>query len=245
MKRILAFGATSKIAEHVLRLFAQDKAQLFLVARNEERLSAIADDLRAQGASKVETLAADFCDFSRHGAIVQAGWDSLREPDLVFIAHGWLGEQKAAESSYAAAEEILRVNFLSNVSLLTDIANRMERQRSGKIMVISSVAGDRGRKKIYVYGSAKAGLTHFLQGLGHRLAGAGVSVITIKPGIVDTPMTQGVKKGLLMAKPERVARRIYRAASGRTREVYVPFFWRFIMAIIRRIPGPVFRHMEF
>lgn len=197
------------------------------------------------GASKVETLAAELRDFAGHGAIVQAGWDSLGHTDLVFIAHGWLGEQKAAESSYAAAEEILRVNFLSHVSILTDIGNRMERQKSGKIMVISSVAGDRGRKKIYVYGSAKAGLTHFLQGLGHRLAISGVSVITIKPGIVDTPMTQGMKKGLLMAKPERVARRIYRAASGGTRELYVPFFWRFIMLIIRCIPEPLFRHMEF
>ena len=120
----------------------------------------------------------------------------------------------------------------------------MERQKSGTIVVISSVAGDRGRKKIYVYGSAKAGLSHFLQGLGHRLASAGIHVITIKPGIVDTPMTRNVKKGFLTAKPERVAKRIYRVSSGRTREVYVPSFWRLIMGLIRRIPEPLFRHVN-
>ena len=135
------------------------------------------------------------------------------------------------------------MNLLSALSLLTHIANRFEREGRGTIVVISSVAGDRGRQSNYVYGTAKGALTIFLQGLRHRLHKAGVRVVTIKPGFVDTPMTAGFRKGLLWASPDAVARGIVRALDGRGGEIYLPWFWRYIMWIIKAIPGPIFNRL--
>jgi short-subunit dehydrogenase len=169
---------------------------------------------------------------------------SLEGLDTILIAHGILDDQKAGEQDYTKAEQALRTNFLSVVSLLTPIANRLEKQRYGCIAVISSVAGDRGRQSNYIYATAKGALTIFLQGLRNRLHSANICVLTIKPGFVDTPMTANFKKGALWAKPEAIARGIYRAIENRKNTVYLPGFWWLIMMIIRHIPEPIFKRMK-
>jgi hypothetical protein len=162
----------------------------------------------------------------------------------VLIAYGTLGNQKESEASAQVTVQELTNNAVSVAALLTLIAQRFERQRSGTIAVISSVAGDRGRQSNYVYGSAKALVTAFTSGLRQRLQKAGVAVITIKPGFVDTPMTAAFRKGALWASPQTVARGIVRAIDRSASVVYLPGFWRIIMFIIRSIPESIFRRLS-
>jgi short-subunit dehydrogenase len=244
MKKVLVLGATSAIAQSTVRLLAARGASLYLVGRNPERLEAVAKDARTRGAARVETEAVDLDDLAQHEALVERAATALGGLDGALLAHGILGNQEAAQRSYAEAEKVLRTNFLSAVSLLTPLANLFEAQKAGTLVVISSVAGDRGRQSNYVYGASKGALSVFLQGLRNRLAHAGVAVVTVKPGFVDTPMTADVKKNALFATPEKVARGIVRAADARKDEVYLPGFWGPIMFAIRGIPERVFKRMK-
>jgi decaprenylphospho-beta-D-erythro-pentofuranosid-2-ulose 2-reductase len=192
----------------------------------------------------VEQQALDLNDFSAHEALVERAAQALGGLDGALIAHGVLGDQKVCEHSWAETEKVLRTNFLSAASLLTALANRFEAQKAGTLVVISSVAGDRGRQSNYVYGASKGALSVFLQGLRNRLARSGVAVVTVKPGFVDTPMTADMKKNALFATPDKVARGIVRAADARKDEVYLPGFWGPIMFAIRGIPERVFKRMK-
>src|SRR5215467_13056020 len=196
----------------------------------------MAEDLRVRGAAQVETIALDANEMPRHESALAQAERALGGLDTVLIAHGTLPDQQACQSSVEATIEAFTTNTLSAISLLTLIANRFEQQRTGTIAVISSVAGDRGRQSNYVYGTAKSALSTFTQGLRNRLSRSGVSVVTIKPGFVDTPMTAAFKKGALWATPQAVARSIHRAMTKGQDIVYTPWFWRWIMAIIRAVP---------
>ena len=244
MRRILVVGATSAIAQETAKRFASTGDSLFLVARNGEKLEAVAQDLRVRGAAKVACAVMDINDLERHDPLIQEATEALGGLGGVLIAHGTLPDQKACEASYAVAEQELKTNFLSVVSLLTPLANQFEAQRGGFIAVISSVAGDRGRQSNYLYGAAKGATSLFLQGLRNRLHSAGVSVITIKPGFVDTPMTQGIEKNALFAQPEQVAAGIVKAVDQGREIVYLPSFWRAIMLLIRAVPEPLFKRLK-
>ena len=168
----------------------------------------------------------------------------MGELDTVLIAHGLLGDQRASERDFKLAEQAYKTNFLSVVSMLTPISAYFEVQRRGTIAVISSVAGERGRQSNFIYGSAKAGLSVYLAGLRNRLYPSGVTVLTIKPGFVDTPMTAHLRKTALFASPEKVAREISRAIERRRSVLYSPAIWFWIMAVIRLIPEPVFKRLK-
>ena len=241
MKKILIVGATSAIAEATARLWAQSGDQLFLVARNAEKLEAIAADLRVRGCQKVETYVMDANDFDVQPAMLDAAEQTLNGLDTVLIAHGTLSDQTACQQSVELTLQEIRTNALSTIALLTHIANRFEQQKKGTIAVISSVAGDRGRQSNYVYGSAKAMVTAFTSGLRQRLYKSGIAVVTIKPGFVDTPMTADFKKGFLWASPEKVGDIIVRACNKNSNIVYAPWFWFGIMAIIKLLPERVFK----
>ncbi|MFY1828858.1 SDR family oxidoreductase [Myxococcus fulvus] len=244
MKKVLVLGATSAIAQATVRLLAARGASLYLVGRNVENLDAVAKDAATRGAAKVESKALDLNDFSAHEALVDGAFQALGGLDGVVLAHGVLGDQTEAQRSWAATETVLRTNFLSAVSLLTALANRFEAQKAGTLVVISSVAGDRGRQSNYVYGASKGALNVFLQGLRNRLAKSNVAVVTVKPGFVDTPMTAHIPKNKLFASPEKVARGLLSAADGRKNEVYVPGIWALIMLIIKSIPESVFKKLK-
>jgi len=164
--------------------------------------------------------------------------------DAVLIAHGTLSDQQACEESVELMMRELTTNATSVVALATRIGARFAKQRSGTLVVLSSVAGDRGRASNYVYGSAKALVTTFMSGLRQRLYRYGVNVITIKPGFVDTPMTTAFNKGVLWAKPRAVAAGIVRAMQRGRGVVYLPFFWRPVMLVIRMVPENVFRRLS-
>ena len=242
MRHILIVGATSAIAEATARIFAHDGDRLYLVARNRDRLDAMASDLKARGATQVETKDLDANDTDKHGELITQAEAALGGLDTILIAHGTLSDQKACEASFDETLKELQTNCLSVISLLTHVANRFEEQKHGTIVVISSVAGDRGRQSNYVYGTAKAAVTTFMQGLRNRLYRSGVTVITIKPGFVDTPMTASFRKSKLWASPEKIGDGIYRAMQRKNDVVYLPWFWRWIMWVIRMIPESVFKH---
>lgn len=243
-KTVLALGATSAIGEATLRLLAERGARFYLVARNQEKLNAVAADLQTRGATGVATHVMDLDDTAAHAAMLAAAAQSLGTIDLALLAHGVLGTQEDTEASYAAAEAVLRTNFLSPVSLITWLANYFESTRQGTLAVISSVAGDRGRRSNYVYGASKGALNVFLEGVRARLDRVGVQVLTIKPGFVATPMTAHLPQGPLFARPSQVAQGIVKAIEKRRDVVYLPGFWRVIMLIIRLIPGRIFKKVN-
>lgn len=245
MKHVLIFGATSAMAEQAARCWAADRATLFLVARSASKLEAIQADLQVRGAERVGTLVADLNAQDLHASHFETAASFFtREPDIVLVAHGILGDQEAEQIEMNLAMQNLSTNFLSAASLATHAARVMEQAGRGTITVISSVAGDRGRQSNYVYGSAKAGLNAFLSGLRNRLYPKGIKVVTIKPGFVDTPMTAHLPKGPLFASAEKAGRLIYRHSERGTAIAYVPWFWRFIMLIIRHIPETVFKRLS-
>ena len=237
-------GAQSAIAVAAARIWAGRGDRLLLLGRDPQRLAAAAADLRLRGAESVATLPFEATDHDRHGDLGAEAFTQLGAVDTVLIAHGALPDQAACERDMALAGRFLDINSLSTLSLLGHFANRLEAQGQGCLAVITSVAGERGRQSNYVYGAAKAMVSTFLQGLRNRLFCSGVRVIDIRPGFVDTPMTAEFDKGLLWASPETVARKITRAVDGSADRVYAPFFWRYLMWVIRLIPEPLFKRLR-
>jgi len=244
MSNILILGATSAIAKHTTRLFAADEHSLYLVARNEEKLKSMKQDMLVRGASSVDYESLDLSDETSHSNLINRATEIMGSIDTVLVAYGTLGDQKKCEESYENTLKELQVNCLSVISLLTQLANQLEQQGSGSIAVISSPSGDRGRQSNYIYGTAKGALSIFLQGLRNRLAKSKVHVLTIKPGFVDTPMTKDFKKGLLWVGPEVISKGIYNAIKKKREVAYLPFFWRYIMIIIKSIPEKLFKYLS-
>ena len=245
MKKILIIGSTSAIAEATARIWAQRGDELFLVARNQERLNVISEDLKVRGSLGVHSYCMDANNFEEHLPMLDKAFGMLGKIDVVLIAHGTLSNQKECEHSVKLTMQEIKTNALSAIALMTHLANRFESQGSGTIAVISSVAGDRGRASNYVYGSAKAMVTTFTSGLRQRLYKSEISVVTIKPGFVDTPMTAEFNKSLLWAKPEKVAKGIVGTCDKKNGEFYVPEFWWGVMMIIKLIPQAIFRRLLF
>jgi decaprenylphospho-beta-D-erythro-pentofuranosid-2-ulose 2-reductase len=241
---ILVVGATSAIAEATSRIFARRGDRIYLLGRRADQLAAMAADLAVRGAAATGCAVLDANDHSRHAAAIQEADAALGGIDVVLIAHGSLPDQAACERDAARALAAIGTNALSVISLLTELANRFEARGCGTIAVIGSVAGDRGRQSNYIYGTAKAAVETFLQGLRNRLHPKGVHVLTIKPGFVDTPMTAGFRKGPLWTTPERVARGIVAAIDARADVAYLPGYWRLIMLCVRAIPERIFKGMS-
>ncbi len=238
------FGATSGIARAVIAELGKRGATLVLAGRNLSEVERIAADARLRHGIQAHSVAFDACDLASHAAVFASAVERAGRLDGVLVAFGALTDQKQAEQDVFAAAAMIASNYTGVVSVATHAANYFEAQGGGVIGVISSVAGDRGRQSNYVYGSAKAGVTAFCQGLRQRLFKKGVRVVTIKPGIVDTPMTDGLKLPPIAVKPERVARDIARALERADGDLYTPFFWRFIMLVIRIIPEPIFKRLS-
>lgn len=244
INKIVIIGATSSIAHQTALLFARDGVSLVLAGRSQSRLDACAKDLQARGAKHVSTLIMDTGNPSDGKVLLEQSIKLLGEIDLLYIAHGSLTDQDRANKDTEYALEEFIVNLNSAVGYALSFAEYFEKRKSGSIAVLSSVAGDRGRGSNYIYGAAKGGLSIFLQGLRNRLAKSGVNVLTIKPGFVDTPMTANVPKNPLFAKPEVIAKGIYSAIKSGKDVVYLPWFWRWIMLIIRLIPERVFKKLS-
>jgi short-subunit dehydrogenase len=227
-------GATSAIASALAREFATHKFDLVLGGRDREELSALAGVLPLD-ALDTQTHASTLRSF-----LAEAGNDL----EGVVVCMGYLGDQAKGQCDGEEARRILETNFTGCVSALNILANHFEPRRAGFICAISSVAGDRGRQSNYLYGAAKAGLSAYLQGLRNRLFHAHVKVLTVKPGFVDTHMTYGRSGLFLVASPESVAKGIFRAIVKGKDVVYLPWFWRPIMLVVRSIPEGIFKRLR-
>ena len=244
LHNVIVIGATSGIAQAISRLLAERHCRLFLVARDADKLASVAADLEVRGAEIAGTCHVDLADTSTHAEMMSSAWQQLGTVDSAIVAYGILGDQKEAENHWAEAAAILHVNFTSVASLVTYLANDFEKQGFGQIVGIGSVAGDRGRRTNYIYGAAKAGVATLLEGVRHRLAPKGIAVLLVKPGFVDTPMTAHLPRSPLFASPSYVAGKIVRAMESCKSTIYVPFFWRPIMWIIRSLPERIFNRLS-
>ena len=240
MRRILITGATSAIAQEAARHFAANGDAFLLVARDSEKLAAVADDLRARGASQIETATVDLLDLARSSRLIDETVEKLGGLDALLVAQGTLPDQVACEADPVQTLREFSLNAMGPITLLLRAATHFENQGSGCIAAITSIAGVRGRRSNYVYGAAKAAVSTFLEGLRGRLADAGVSVVDIRPGFVDTPMTAHLPKNPLFATAASVGKRVYRAMLSGDDVVYAPWFWRWIALAIQLVPRSIF-----
>lgn len=244
MANILIIGATSSIAQAFAKLNATPSNRLYLLGRDLDSLNIIKQDLTVRGCNEISTCKWDALSLASQESSLKLAFSELPSVDIVLIAHGTLPDQKSCESNNQTLTTEVQINGLSTLTSLNIIAEKLEKQQSGTIAVITSVAGDRGRQSNYLYGAAKALVSTYLQGLRNRLNGSQVNVIDIKPGFVDTPMTAEFDKGLLWAQPDSIAKGIQRAIQNNKHTVYLPSFWRYIMLIIKNIPETIFRRLN-
>jgi decaprenylphospho-beta-D-erythro-pentofuranosid-2-ulose 2-reductase len=243
---ILIYGATSRIAHECARLWARRGDHIWLLARDGERLEAVAADLRALGGAGVHTRVLPIADDAALREEVAQVDRASGGIDIALIAHGWLPTQQRAQDDAAQLRQAVEVNALSVAQLCEALAGLFQPRGRGTLAVIGSVAGDRGRQSNYVYGACKGFVERYCQGLRNRLHASGVRVVLVKPGPTDTPMTRGMEtpaRGRL-ADPARVAAEIVRGIDGGRAVVYTPGLWRWIMAVIRAIPEPVFVRLK-
>jgi decaprenylphospho-beta-D-erythro-pentofuranosid-2-ulose 2-reductase len=245
-KRIVIIGATSAIAEHCARLWlAKQPADLTLVGRYTQRIERVATDLKVRSPqSEIQVVQAEFLNPAAINVTVNDIF-KLGRVDIVLIAHGSLPEQTECQSDLQSCRDALEINGVSPVLYAEAFAKEMEKANHGTIALIGSVAGDRGRKSNYVYGAAKGLVTRYAQGLQHRLAGTNISVVLIKPGPTDTPMTAHLKaKGMKLSPVELVANQIVNAIAKEKIIAYVPPKWGVIMQVIRHLPSSIFNRLN-
>ena len=245
-KSVVVLGALSGVARYIADAFAREGFALVLAGRDKTELEILARDLRVRHEIACHCLEFDAMDFESHANTVQQCTDLLGQvPGGVVLCFGYLADQEQAQQDCAIMRRTLDTNLTGAISILEQFSGAFEKRNSGFVVALSSVAGDRGRKMNYIYGAAKAGLSTYLQGLRNRLHASGVQVTTIKPGFMDTPMTYGMDlPKLLMASPEDAGRAMVRAILRGRDIAYVPFFWRYIMLIIRSIPEWQFKKMS-
>ncbi|NOU00876.1 MAG: SDR family oxidoreductase [Gallionella sp.] len=240
---VLILGATSAIARATAVAFAARGDTLYLASRDEDELRRISADLRLRFGIEVHFGLFDAEATETHEAFFKSVIAIMPTISGVVLAFGYLGDQVLARD-FSVGKKVIAINFTGAVSILSICANYLELLQHGFIIGIASVAGDRGRQSNYVYGAAKGALSLYLQGLSNRLYARGVRVITIKPGFVDTAMTYGLPGLFLVASPQYLGERIVGSLGKSADVVYLPWFWRYIMLIIKCIPEPIFKRMK-
>lgn len=244
VQTILVLGGTSEIGLATARqLSAPRAATVVLAGRHLPALEAAAAELRSGGAGRVDCVAFDAEDTDHHEAFVKEVVNRVGDLDVVIVAFGVLGDQAADEEAGEGALRVVRTNYVGAVSVGLPLARQLRRQGHGTMVVLSSVAGERARRSNFIYGSSKAGLDAFAQGLGDALAGSGAGVMVVRPGFVHTRMTAGMKPAPLAATPDAVAAAIARALQRGTQTVWVPAALRAVMAVLRHLPRPLFRRL--
>lgn len=242
MTPVLILGATSDVAIACAHVYAKEKHKLYLAGRDKRALEILASDIRIRYQVEVTPILFDAVKFEEHEQV----WAQLNPtPEITICVFGLLGDQAVSAKDWKACKAVIDSNYTGAVSILNIIANTYEQRNAGTIVGISSVAGERGRKSNYIYGSAKAGFTAYLSGLRNRLAAAGVHVVTVKPGFIFTRMTEHLTLPKpLTATPEQVAKAIAKAVNKKKNVIYVLPIWQLIMLIIRNIPEGIFKKLK-
>jgi len=244
IESVLVLGGTSDLAVATVRELAKERTRTVILAgRHADRLEATAEQLRAAGVTTVETVAFDAAATETHAAIIDEVWSAHPDLDLVLLAFGVLGSQDDFDADPAAAAEAATVNYAGGVSAGLAVAAHLRAQGHGTLAVITSVAGERARADNFVYGSTKAGLDAFAQGLGDHLAGSGASVLVIRPGFVRTSMTEGMADGPMATTAEAVARDVVAGLKSGAHTVWSPAKLRWVFAVLKLLPRPIWRKL--
>ena len=241
---MLILGANSDVGYASAKVFAErQRVHLYLASRDMENLQARIQDLNIRYGVEAEGFYFDAVAYQEHPRFYQK---LLPKPDIVLVAFGYLGDQRKGQADFAEAQRIIETNFLGTVSILEKVASDFEARGKGTIIGISSVAGERGRQSNYLYGAAKGAVTVYLSGLRHRLSRKGVKVITILPGFIRSKMTEHMAlPEILTANPQGVAEQIHQAWLNGRDVVYVKWYWRWIMMLVRLLPEKLFKQLNF
>ena len=242
MASVLILGAASDMAVAIARKYASEGYDIQLAARNISRLDSLCSDIRIRSNVSCTAHEFDALNFQSHSSFFEA-LPSI--PEITICVFGYLGDNETARDQWSEAEKIIHTNYTGAVSALNAVSLVYAKQQHGTIVGISSVAGERGRQSNYLYGSAKAGFTAYLSGLRNRMFREKVHVLSVQPGFVYTRMTENLSlPPLLTAKPEDIANGIFKAVRSGTNVVYIKWFWRYIMLIIRNIPEFIFKKLK-
>lgn len=245
MNNVLIIGATSAIASKFLEQIASESTHLFLIAKEADQLTIIKNDLEMRKNTQVDTLQLDVTEIDKITEAIGVAQSTLGLIDIALIAHGTLPEQDTCDADIEETSFHFQINATATILLCQQLANIFEEQKHGTFVVMSSVAGDRGRQSNYLYGAAKGSVSIFLQGLRNRLTKSKVRVLTIKPGFVDTPMTAHLPKNPLYSSADSIAKGIIKAVQrNKNKEIYLPGYWRLIMLIIKSIPNKIFNRLS-
>lgn len=245
VQSVLVLGGNSDIAAATLkRLVSQRTRNVVLAGRNLDSMKQLAVDLEQSGADAVEIAAFDAVDFSSHASFVEAQFNKHGQFDLVILAFGVLGEQQADAADSARAVDVVNANFTGAVSVLLPVADKLKKQGHGNIVVLSSVAGERARAANYIYGSTKAGLDAFCQGLGDDLVSSGIGLMIVRPGFVTTKMTAGMPTKPMSTTADLVADEIIKGLARGSEIVWAPAKLRFVLFVMRHLPRSIFRKIK-
>ncbi|MCB0307868.1 MAG: SDR family NAD(P)-dependent oxidoreductase [Bdellovibrionales bacterium] len=236
LKKVVIFGAYSDIAKALLWKLCEDQTEFLLVGRHQKPLDDLSNALQKRGAPLVITKTCDLSNIQEHQTLFDFIETQFYGYDTAFIAYGNLPDQHQCENNPEHVLEPLLTNYVSACSILLFLAKNMCIRKHGVIGVITSVAGDLGRKTNYVYGSSKGGLSIFLEGLRSRLVQYNIDIVDIRPGFVDTQMTSQFSKGFLYSTPQAIAPRIFSALKQGRAVVYVPFYWKWILLALKCVP---------
>jgi decaprenylphospho-beta-D-erythro-pentofuranosid-2-ulose 2-reductase len=244
VESVLVLGGGSEIALATVRKLIEGRTRTVVLAgRDPETLTAPAKELQDAGAATVDIRPFDGLDFASHDGFVADTFAAHPDLDLVILAFGVLGDQDRAEVDASESRRIIDSNFTGAVSVLVPVVNALKAQGHGTVVVLSSVAGERARKSNFVYGSSKAGLDAFCQGLGDSLVGSGVKIVVVRPGFVHTKMTDGLEPAPLAIDADAVADAIVAGLGRGSETIWAPAPLRFVMSALRHVPRPVFRRL--
>jgi decaprenylphospho-beta-D-erythro-pentofuranosid-2-ulose 2-reductase len=243
--KVVSFGSNSAIARSVcLEILKENPgSEFYLFGRNYDAMLAFKDNLQKNSAGNCEIFEVNFVDSQIEKSTLDYIYD--KSIDITILSYGVLGDENMLRSDFDMLREFIYLNLTSKLILLSQVSQKIEKFRDSTLVVISSVAGDRGRRSNYIYGSMNAALTEFLSGLRAKLSSKNINVLTVKPGLISTPMTKNFKKSILWSSPEKIAPIIYKAILKKRSVIYVPRFWGLIMRVILLIPEKIFKKINF
>lgn len=244
--RVVLLGATKGMGRSLARLFAERKDQVFLLGRDSDNLRKSANDLNLRkGSGDIGTAPCDLSQPESFAPALDTAIEELGGLDIVVVTAGMFATQEALEEDTSLAHQLCTLNFANTVAFCEHARKRLLANGGGTLVVFSSVAGDRGRKPVAIYGASKAGLSHYLESLDHKFRAAGLVTLCVKPGFVKTSMTDGLKPPPFAGEPDQVAQRVLRAIDRKSAVVYAPFMWRWVMLVIRLLPRFIMRKVGF
>lgn len=244
MKNILIIGANSSIALPCIEIWAKKKYRLCLVGRNEQKLNNLKNELERDYSTNINTIVKDLKCQKSCEELTDEYFKKNNLLDVLFICYGVLGEQKKLIINNDFLSDHLFINSISKIIIINSFVKYFKKQKNGTIAVITSVAGDIGKSSNFVYGSSNAMLTNYLSGLRQNLFSFNIKVVNAKPGLIETPMTSSFKKNLLYSNPKKISSKLVNSIEKKNKDIYLPFFWLYIILAIKLLPKFLFNRLK-